>query len=109
MAYDEQLAGRVRAIFVGHPSVVEKKMFGGLAFMVQGHMACGVTGERLMARVGPDAHDACLAEAHVREMDFTGRPMRGFVFVDPGGVAADADLVKWVERTVTFVKTLPPK
>jgi TfoX/Sxy family transcriptional regulator of competence genes len=80
---------------------VEKKMFGGLTFMVAGRMACGVVHDELMVRVGPDGHDAALAEPHTRPMDFTGRPMRGMVYVDPAGVASDADLASWLDRAIS--------
>lgn len=76
-------------------------MFGGLTFMVAGRMACGVVHDELMVRVGPDGHDAALAEPHTRPMDFTGRPMRGMVYVDPAGVASDADLASWLDRAIS--------
>ncbi len=108
MAYDEALAERVRYALDDTPRV-EKKMFGGLAFMVGGHMACGVVGEELMIRLGNDGIDAALAEPHVRPMDFTGRTIRSMAFVDAEGIAADEDLARWVERVVTFAESLPPK
>jgi TfoX/Sxy family transcriptional regulator of competence genes len=85
--------------------VVEKKMFGGLTFMVAGKMACGVVHDDLMVRVGPDGDEAALAEPHTRPMDFTGRPMRGMVYVDPAGLATDADLGHWVDRAVRVATT----
>ena len=109
MAYDEGLAHRLRAHFREQPDVSEKKMFGGLAFMVQGHMSCGVVGEDLMVRVGKAQHDEALAHPHARPMDFTGRPMTGFVFVAPEGYEADEDLRDWVQRSLDFVLSLPPK
>lgn len=109
MAYDEALAQRVRMTLGSRPDVVEMKMFGGVAFMVRDHMACGIVGEDLMVRVGPEAHPGALAEPHVRPMDFNGRPMRGYVYVGPDALAADADLARWVERGVDFALTLPPK
>lgn len=84
-------------------------MFGGIAFMVRGHMTVGINDATLMARVGPDAHADSLQRAHVRPMDFTGKPMRGYVYVDAPGVAADASLGEWVARCVAFTDTLPPK
>ena len=110
MSFDEGLAQRVREDYepLGH-DVVEKKMFGGIAFMVGGHMACGVTDARLMVRVGPHAYDQALAEPHARPMDFTGRPMRGYVFVDAPGLASDEQLAKWLHICLDFVRTLPPK
>lgn len=77
-------------------------MFGGITFMVAGRMACGVIRDDLMVRVGADGHDEALAEAHTRPMDFTGKPMRGMVYVEPAGVASDDDLQRWVRRGVTF-------
>lgn len=109
MAYDEALAQRVRMTLGSRPDVVEMKMFGGVAFMVRDHMACGIVGEDLMVRVGPEAHPGALAEPHVRPMDFNGRPMRGYVYVGPDALAADADLARWVERGVDFALALPPK
>jgi TfoX/Sxy family transcriptional regulator of competence genes len=108
MAYDEALAGRIRLILREEP-FSEKKMFGGLAFLRRGHMFCGVQTEELMARVGPTAYEACLAEAHVRPMDFTGRPMKGYVYVGRQGLASDAALETWVRRSLAFADTLPAK
>ncbi|MEZ5355365.1 MAG: TfoX/Sxy family protein [Bryobacteraceae bacterium] len=109
MAYSEQLGGRVRAILGAHPSLVEKKMFGGLAFLLDGHMCCGIVGEDLMVRVGPEAADEALAQPHARPMDFTGRPMKGMVYVAAEGVATARQLKAWVGRGVAFASTLPPK
>ena len=110
MAYDEGLAQRLRDYFDSQGiGVVEKKMFGGLAFMLDGNMCVGVLGETLMARVGKDRHDAALERPHARPMDFTGRPMKGFLYVDPAGYEADEALVGWVELCMAFVRTLPPK
>jgi TfoX/Sxy family transcriptional regulator of competence genes len=100
MAYDEGLAGRIRSVLRGRDDVVEKKMFGGLTFMVAGRMACGVVHDDLMVRVGPDGHDDALTEPGTRPMDFTGRPMRGMVYVAPAAVATDDDLRRWVDRAV---------
>lgn len=100
MAYDEALADRIRTALQGRSDLEERKMFGGIAFMVAGRMACGVIHEDLMVKVGADGHDEALAEPHTRPMDFTGRPMRGMVYVDPLGTASDADLGRWVVRAV---------
>ncbi|MFN0161235.1 MAG: TfoX/Sxy family protein [Burkholderiales bacterium] len=108
MAYDEKLAERVRLELAGE-AVTEKKMMGGLCFMVRGHMACGVTAERLMVRVGPEAHAAALRVKHAAPMDFTGRPMRGFVFVGAAGVATQRGVAAWMERALAFNSTLPAK
>ncbi|MDO8189373.1 TfoX/Sxy family protein [Conexibacter sp. JD483] len=102
MAHDEQLAARVRALLAGRDEIAERRMFGGLAFMAGGRLACAVLGDALLVRLGADAADAALDEPHVRPMDFTGRPSRGSVFVDPAGTAADAALADWVERGVAF-------
>jgi hypothetical protein len=96
MAFDPQLAARVRDLVSGRRGVTEKAMFGGLAFLLDGKMFCGVLGNELLARVGPDAHDAAMLEPHVRIMDFTGRPMRGYVFVGPGALSTSAQLERRV-------------
>lgn len=109
MAYDERLAERVREILRDRRDVVEKRMFGGLAFMVSGHMTVGITGDDLMVRVGGDAHDAALSQPHARPMDFTGRSLKGFVYVGPGGLAEDDDLEAWVTRGLAFAAAQPPR
>jgi TfoX/Sxy family transcriptional regulator of competence genes len=109
MAYDDALAERVRSVLGPDPAVGERKMFGGLAFMLNGNMACGVLGDDLMVRVGPDAWEECLALPHAREMDFTGRSMRGMVYVGPAGTAEDDALAEGVGRGADFAGSLPPK
>ena len=109
MVYDEELAARVRVMLADRLDVREQKMFGGIAFMLRGNMCCGVHTEELILRVGPDQHEEALSQAHVRPMDFTGRPMRGFVVVDPGGYHEDKDLSRWIQQALEFVLTLPPK
>ena len=109
MGYDERLAARVRDVLGGRPDVVEKKMFGGLCFMVNGGMCCGLTSTALMVRVGPDEYEGALAQPHARPMDFTGRPLAGMVYVDPVGYRTDAALTKWVQRGLDYVATLPAK
>lgn len=106
MAYDEKLADRVRRALGPRPDVTEKKMFGGVAFLLDGKMFCGVATEDLMVRVGPERHAAALAAAHVRPMDFTGRPMNGYVFVGPGGTRTVKAVQKWVDQGAAFVATL---
>jgi TfoX/Sxy family transcriptional regulator of competence genes len=108
MAIDEGLAQRVREA-LGSAPFTEKKMFGGLAFLSRGHMFVGLAKDALMVRVGPMAYADALRQAHAREMDFTGRPMKGYVFVDPPGFERDADLASWVHAALSFVATLPPK
>ncbi len=109
MPYDEGLAERVREVLQPEADVSEKKMFGGLAFISRGHMVMGILGDALMARVGPDAYDAALGRPHTRPMDVTGKPMRGYVLIDPPGLGEDADLSAWVQRCLAFVQSLPPK
>jgi hypothetical protein len=109
VAYDEALADRIREVLGGHPGIGERKMFGGLAFLLDGNMSVGIIGEELMVRVGPDAWADALAQPHAREMDFTGKSMKGFVYVGPDGVAEDEDLARWVDRGLDFAGSLPPK
>jgi hypothetical protein len=109
MAYDEVLASRIRGVLDQQPGLVEKKMFGGVAFLVQGNMACGVHKNMLMARVGPEAYDETIKYRHTRPFDMTGRPMKGWVLVEPGGITSEADLEEWVKVGLNFALTLPPK
>jgi TfoX/Sxy family transcriptional regulator of competence genes len=109
MAYDEGLATRVRDVLGDRPGLVEKTMFGGLAFLVHGNMACGVRGDDLMVRVSPEVADAALAEPGVRPFDMTGRPMKGWLLVTPDGHAEDDDLRRWVDRSLAHAGSLPPK
>jgi len=109
MAYDEGLAARLREQLAGIAQITEKNMFGGLAFLCGGHMFVGIVGDTLMVRVGPEAYEAALQRPHAREMTFTGKPMRGYVYVDPPGFAEDAALIGWREQAYTFVLGLPPK
>ena len=109
MAYSEALADRLRGVFSGRSDVREQRMFGGLTFMVAGNMACGVSGDELMVRVGRDAYAEALAQPHTREMTFTGRALEGMVFVAPEGIATEAQLQTWVERGVAYAGTRPSK
>lgn len=109
MGYDEKTAERVRRILSRRRDVVEKKMVGGLSFMVNGSMCCGLTSTAFMVRVGPEARERALAQPHVRPMEFGGRPLAGFVYVDPGGYRTDTALAKWIQRGIDFVSTLPAK
>ena len=109
MAYDEGLATRVRDVIGDRPGVDEKKMFGGLAFLLNGNMACGVRGDDLMVRVAADAADAALREPGARPFDMTGRPMKGWLLVAPDGHAEDDDLRRWVDRGLAHAGSLPPK
>ena len=109
MPYDEALAERVLDLLLDQQGLTERRMFGGLALMLHGNLSVGVTGDELMVRVGADAYEQALAHPRAREMDFTGRPMRGWVFVESAGLAADDDLEAWVRRGVDFALSLPPK
>jgi len=108
MAYDAGLAQRIREM-LGTARITEKKMFGGLAFLSRGHMFVGIVGGTLMARIGPEPYAEALRTPHVREMDFTGRPMKGYVFVDPPGIERDDDLERWIGASRAFVRSLPGK
>lgn len=109
MAFSESLASKVREILAEEGPADERKMFGGLAFMVKGHMCCGIIDDDLMLRLGPDAAQRALEESHVRPMDFTGRPMKGYVFVSPAGSRTEDQLRRWLGLARDFVATLPPK
>ncbi|MBP2676567.1 MAG: methyltransferase [Deltaproteobacteria bacterium] len=109
MAIDEAVAGRIRKALTESPDVVEKRMFGGIAFMVRGNMCCGVIGDRLMLRVGPKGYESALSRPHVSAMDFTGRPMKGMVYVEAAGFASPRDLKTWIERAMEFTLSLPAK
>ena len=109
MAYDEELAERVRAALGAESGVAEIRMFGGLCYMVRGHMAVGVSGNDLMVRMEPEAAEAALSEAGARPMDFTGKPMKGFLFVGPAGMRTERSLERWVQRGVAYATSLPPK
>ena len=109
MAYDEGLAYRLGEIYTSFPGVVERKMFGGIAFMVNGHMSCGIVNDTLMARVGPDLYAEALDRPSARPMDFTGKPMKGFVYVSPEGLESDEELMSWVQLSLDYVLTLPLK
>ncbi len=109
MAYNEHLAQRIRDALAGDRAITERKMFGGIAFLRHGHMFAGILDSSLMARVGQASHADSLGRKHVRPMDFTGKPMKGYVFVDAPGIRTEAQLRFWLERCRQFVATLPPK
>jgi TfoX/Sxy family transcriptional regulator of competence genes len=109
MAFDEELAGRVREVLAPRPELSERKMFGGIAFMIGGNMAVGVVGEDLMVRLDPADAEQALSEAHTRPMDFTGRPMKGMVFVEPAGTDEDEVFAGWVDAGADFAASLPAK
>lgn len=107
MAFDPGLAQRVREVLGERPGITERRMFGGLAFMVHGRMFVGVQAASLMARVGPERHDDALAMPGVRVMDFTGRPMKGYVYLDPPAIAEDPALQAWVRWCEDYAAALP--
>jgi len=109
MAYDEKLAERIRSIMKRRKGITEKKMFGGICLLLNGNMIGGVVNDDLMIRVGPDAYEEALKQKHARPMDFTGKPLKGMVYVGPKGVARDEDLKKWLERGLKFGQSLPAK
>ena len=109
MAYDEHLAERVRDALSGREAVSERKMFGGIAFMLAGNMAVGVMNDQLMVRVAKDDYADALAEPHVDQMDFTGKPMKGFVLVAAEGTDSDEDLAGWVDAGADYAASLPAK
>ena len=109
MAYDEELAERIRDLIEG-PDVTEQKMFGGLAFMVAGHLAVAASGQGgLMVRVDPEETDSLLAERHARPFEMRGRPMEGWLRVDTEGLRTEDQLERWVDRGVAYARSLPPK
>ena len=109
MAFDEALAERIRRQLARRKNVAEKKMFGGVGFLLNGNMLVGVWKDSLIVRLGPDEGDGALKESHVSEFNITGRAMKGWVLVEPEGVEDDDQLKVWIERAMKFVKTLPVK
>jgi TfoX/Sxy family transcriptional regulator of competence genes len=109
VGYDEKTAERVRRILARRRDVVEKRMVGGLSFMVSGNMCCGVSGTALMVRVGPEARERFLAQPHVRPMKLGARTLDGFICVDPAGFRTETALRNWIQRSIDFVSTLPAK
>lgn len=109
MAYSEELADRIRRALGPDRRVTEIKMFGGLCLMVRGHMTCGVIGDELMLRVGPELYESTIARPHARPMDFTGKPMPGMIYVSAEGCSTNRDVKGWVDRALAFNETLPPK
>jgi TfoX/Sxy family transcriptional regulator of competence genes len=109
MAYDEGLAERLRQLLADRDDLQEKKMFGGLSFLLNGNLCCGVIGDDLIVRVGPEASPAAIQQPHARLFDFTGKPMKGWVVVAPQGIESDEELQRWVEMGLGFAGSLPPK
>jgi TfoX/Sxy family transcriptional regulator of competence genes len=108
MAYNLKLAERLRSELSGIP-IVEKKMFGGIGFLLNGNMACGVNKDNLIVRVDPEKHTTLLKKLHVRPFDMTGRPMKGWLLVDAEGVKTNKQLSAWVKEGLQFASSLPPK
>jgi TfoX/Sxy family transcriptional regulator of competence genes len=109
MAFDEQLAERIRRQLGNRPDVTEKKMFGGLAFLVKGNMCCGVHGRELIVRLDPEQTAQALSKPHTRAFDLTGRPMKGWILVQPKGLTTQATLSKWVQAGMQYASSLPAK
>jgi TfoX/Sxy family transcriptional regulator of competence genes len=109
MSYNEDLEFRIREVLSGLPDLIDKKMFGGIGFLVKGNMACGVHKDALIIRVGPDAYDKALARPYTRPFDITGRPMTGWVMVDQEGYKSGKDLKEWVQQGIDYAFTLTPK
>jgi TfoX/Sxy family transcriptional regulator of competence genes len=109
LAYSEALAARIREVLAAIAGVEDRRMFGGVCFTLHGNMLVGVVGEDLMARVGELAYEQALSRPGARPMDFTGRPMRGYVFVGPEGISSADDLLAWIRMARQYVTTLPPK
>jgi TfoX/Sxy family transcriptional regulator of competence genes len=109
MAFSEVLAERIRQRLARRKNVEEKKMFGGVGFLLHGNLLVGVWKDSLIVRLGPGEGDEALREPHVRAFDVTGKPMKGWLLVEPEGVEEDDQLKDWIERATKFVKTLPAK
>ena len=109
MAYDEKLASRVRKLLAKRKAMTEKKMFGGVAFLLSGNMCCGVHGRALIVRLNPEQTDQVLARENTRIFDLSGRPMKGWILVEPAGLTKGAALANWVRMGVDYAASLPAK
>ena len=109
MAFDEQLAERIRHQLGKRRGVTEKKMFGGVAFLVNGNLCCGVHGQELIVRLDPEQTEQALSKPHTRVFDLTGRPMKGWILVQPKGLATQAALSKWIRVGMKYTSSLPAK
>ena len=109
MAFDNELADRIRKQLGIRRGLTEKKMFGGLAFLLNGNMCCGVHGQEMMVRLDPEQTDKALSERHTRIFDLSGRPMKGWVLVQPKGLTTEAALAKWIQTGVKYASSLPAK
>ena len=109
MAYDEKLAARIRKALARHKAVAEIKMFGGLCFTLRGNMCCGVERDKLVVRVGAEPYEQLLQKRHVKPMDFTGKPLSGFIYVMPAGLKSRNALASWLEWGLRYADSLPAK
>jgi TfoX/Sxy family transcriptional regulator of competence genes len=109
MGYDEGLAARIMEQLEGLPSLTEKKMFGGIAFLLSGNMICGILGEDLIVRVGKKQYENAMQKPHTKVFDLTGKPMRGWVTVKPDGFSEDEDLEAWLRQGLDYARSLPAK
>src|SRR5690348_9340588 len=109
MPYDQLLADRLRQHLKSQKQISERKMFGGICFMYQGKMLCGVERDNMVVRVGPGQYEATLKQPHVRPMDFTGRPLRGFIYVSQAGLKTDKKMLYWIDQARNYVSNLPKK
>jgi len=109
MAFSESLAARIHDVLSRRSAITEKKMFGGVGFLLNGNMLVGVWKNSLIVRLGPNEGETALLEPHVKVFDITGRPMKGWLLVEPEGIDEDGQLKDWIERAMKFVETLPAK
>jgi TfoX/Sxy family transcriptional regulator of competence genes len=109
MAFNDNLANRIRKQLNRHKTLAEKKMFGGLCFLLNGNMCCGIIGNELIIRSTPEEAETLLAKNHTRIFDFSGRPMKGWIYVEASGMKSVRDLEHWLQISLNYVKTLPAK
>lgn len=109
MAYSESLAERIRQVLGRQRGITEKKMFGGVGFLLHGNLCVGIWKKSLITRLGPEQAKAALREPNVGEFDITGRPMKGWVMIEPAGIETDEQLINWIQQSTAFVDTLPRK
>jgi len=109
MAYNEAAAIRIEVVLGDEPNLEAKKMFGGIGYLINGNMACGVNKDDLIVRIGPEGYGEAVIRPYARPFDMTGRPMKGWVMVAPGGYKSEADLQAWVMEGVEFARSLPAK
>lgn len=109
MAFDETLATRIRQSLARRKNIEDKRMFGGIGFLLNGNLLVGVSKDSLIVRIGPDEYQEAMLEPHVKAFDITGKPMKGWVLVEPHGVENDDQLKQWIERALKFVRKLPAK